>query len=176
MEWNGIDVELWIDRRRIYQTTTTCFTHGILFCILLAFPIERLYYALLAASNANFHDAFIIPIILFTIFYHSPQESFVIKNECEVFVVFCGITTRSKKNTFSVPLAQLADLNGECFLLKNKIFPKLFWYAKHIDLREKDNITLKRHYVRTNTTLLRATLWNSGVILFKSWSLIHFLC
>lgn len=103
MEWNGIDVELWIDRRRIYQTTTTCFTHGILFCILLAFPIERLYYALLAASNANFHDPFIIPVILFTIFYHSPQESFVIKNECEVFVVFCGITTRSekKKHIFS---------------------------------------------------------------------------
>ena len=82
-----------------FQTTTTCFTHHILFCILLAFPIERLYYALLAASNANFHDAFIIPVILFTIFYHSPQESFVIKNEYEVFVVFCGITTRSEKKT-----------------------------------------------------------------------------
>ena len=97
------------------------FTRGILFCILLASPIERFYYALSAASNANFHDALIIPVISFTIFYHSPQESFVIKNECGVFFVFCGITTRKEKK-ISVPLAQLADLNGECFLLKNKIF------------------------------------------------------
>ena len=74
MRWNGVDVKLWIDRCRIYQAMTTCLSHGILFCILLASPIQRLYYELLAASNANFHDAVNIPVTLFAIFYHSPQE------------------------------------------------------------------------------------------------------
>lgn len=45
----------------------------------------------------------------------------MVKNEYKVFVVFCGITTRSeKKNTFSVPLAQLADLNGEMLSFKEQ--------------------------------------------------------
>lgn len=62
----GVDVKLLIDRRIIYQTMTTCLTQGILFCTLLALPIERLYCALFAAVNVKillgFHDALVTPI------------------------------------------------------------------------------------------------------------------
>ena len=99
---------------------TTCLSHGILFCILLASPIQRLYYALLAASNANFHDAVIIPVTLFAIFYHSPQEP----------LLSSVVLRQELKKKFSDSPAQLADLNGEMLFFKKiskqDIFPYFF--------------------------------------------------
>ena len=39
-----------------------------------------------------------------------------------------------KTNTFSVPLAPLADFNGKMFSFQKNIFPYFLWYADHIDL------------------------------------------
>lgn len=44
------------------------------------------------------------------------------RNECKMFVVFCSIAKTTEKIIFLVPLAKLADLNGEMLSFQKQDF------------------------------------------------------
>ena len=75
------------------------------------------------------------------------------------------------KKKISVPPAQSADLDGEMLFLKKiskqDIFPYFFWCANHTDLREKDDIALKRNYAPVNTTLYGLSFGIMALSCFK---------
>ena len=108
---NGVDVKLWIDRRRIYQTTTTCFTHGISVVLHIArFPNWAALLRIVCCFKREFPRC--INYIRYIIYNFLSLAARVLRDQKH--------DKKWKKKHISVPLAQLADLNGEMLSFKEQ--------------------------------------------------------